>query len=65
MSGTEVAIEFEPVNNYDDDDDKSKKPLLPIANVPNSSTLSTGIFLNKYIFSYADFEFPFPIFVTW
>jgi len=23
------------------------------------------VFLNKYIFSYADYEFPFPLFVTW
>jgi len=23
------------------------------------------VFLNKYIFSYADYEFQFPLFVTW
>jgi len=90
MSGTEVAIELEPIKSYDDDDDKSKKPLLPLS-LPKPSSLNNAnkrlgrkdviiiaavvgfywvcsmsvVFLNKYIFSYADFEFPYPLFVTW
>jgi len=85
MSGTEVSVELEPLNDYSNDD-KDKKPLLPISNIPshghkgiekNEVTVigmvvgfywvcsMSVVFLNKYIFTYAEFEFPFPLFVTW
>jgi len=86
MSGTEVALELENISNTYDDD-KDKKPLLPIVNVPHTNTHRKNdksetiviamvigfywvcsmsvVFLNKYIFTYADYEFPFPLFVTW
>lgn len=84
MSGTEVEVELDNLNDYNDD--KDKKPLLPVSNVPHhsggrdekSETMVIAIvigfywvcsmsvvFLNKYIFTYADYEFPFPLFVTW
>jgi len=82
MSGTEVSVELEPLNDYSNDD-KDKKPLLPISNIPshghkgiekNEVTVigmvvgfywvcsMSVVFLNKYIFTYAEFEFPFPLF---
>jgi len=84
MRGTEVTIELDNINdNYNDD--KDKKPLLPVTNTVHQGrndeqtdtmiiALVIGfywicsmsvVFLNKYIFTYAEYEFPFPLFVTW
>jgi len=83
MSSTEVTVELENLNDYEEDNSKDKKPLLPIANIPQRQNEKTEakviaivigfywvcsmsvVFLNKYIFTYADYEFPFPLFVTW
>jgi len=86
-TGTEAVVELEPLNEYNDD--KDKRPLLPVANVPQHHGHShkpleqseviviamvvgfywvcsmSVVFLNKYIFTYAKYEFPFPLFVTW
>jgi len=85
MNGTEAEVELNNIGNVDYDDDKDKKPLLPITNMIQNAArkeknetkiiaLVVGfywvcsmsvVFLNKYIFTYAEYEFPFPLFVTW